>query len=242
MAPATGLSTPVAWANAAWLMEFQDVGDLLAALPDLVDEQDGGRQPALELVGRLDAEHAGALAPGAVGIAVGLEFGVLVGNNVGGRQHLVLDRGIELVEHRQRDQLGEVDRARRPRDLEACFSDIDVEVPLACLARGLGAGNRRLDIGGKQAQHLFLLRPRAGPIGKTDQSGDGIDEFVLAMIGEHDRARRQRSGGKRRQCRRLLELELLRCRAQRQGECCRQRESQAMRFHGGWDPFGDPVQ
>jgi hypothetical protein len=55
-----------------------------------------------------------------------------------------------------------------------------------------------------------------------DEPGDRVDEFILAMIREQDRARRQGAGGLQREGRNFLHSEFFAPGMSRRAQCSRQ--------------------
>src|SRR5262249_61614520 len=102
------------------------------------------------------------------------------------RDQAMLDGRIELLNHRQRDHLRQVDRCGWPRQRKACLRHVDGKPSLAWLA-ALEAAHCRLFERRKPAQEVLLLQSRTFPIREMDEPGSPITELILAMIPEQDK-------------------------------------------------------
>jgi hypothetical protein len=122
------------WHDAQLALKFQIVGDLLA-VGDLVEQSNGSRQLAFELVARFDTQHAGLrLAPPPRRIWVG---GVV---RLIGLDRPVFDRRIDAFEIAEVHILGQIDGTRRLGDDEARLGDVHVQLFDGRLLVAIGAG------------------------------------------------------------------------------------------------------
>ena len=178
-------------------LKIDVIGDLFA-VAQFVHECDADRDLALELVGRPNADRFGeAGAPLALGIIVADAGFVLERRHIGGADQRVFDRGVDLLQKRQRHIAGQIDRAWRLAQHEAGLRDIHIKffgIGLLCRFGGAGfAADHRLSVVRKQRQEFFLDRLAAGPIVERHQrrlaAGPGP-----GMIAKFDRARRDPRG------------------------------------------------
>ena len=138
---------------------------------------------------------------------------------------LYLNRRIDALEERQRRVAREVDRRCRLGDDKARLGHIDVKADAARLAHPIDARfDGRLLVGRIEAEQLLLPRFGARPVGKADQPGAGIDQFILAMVAERDRLRLELSDSKRGRRGDLLDGEALRLRRRCQANRCAQNQ------------------
>src|SRR5579885_3224319 len=158
-------------------LEIDVIGDLLAAVAQLVDQHDADRDLALELVARCNADqYRAAGAPFAIRVVVAGAGFVIERPNSGRRERLVRDRRVDLLQERQRDIARQIDCAGRLVEEKARLRNIHVE--LFEHLRGTAVdelADGRLRIGRKQGQKFFLSRVFVGPIVEMKQRGFAVD-------------------------------------------------------------------